>query len=190
MIELFDKNIKIDYVSLIEQLKKNKKLEDIGGAYYITTLTEDAPLTHNIEYYANIIRDKSILRNIINVAEIVSSDAYDSKEDVTDILDKAEQRLFSLSQDADKKRFKKVSPILAEVLDNWGNRKEGLSGLASNFYDLDNSYHEIFRNNKVKSLKVLTKEFDQISEYLFLNRPKKYEEKKFSEKLFFFSHIL
>ena len=139
MLILFENNHTIDYVSVIEQLKKNKKLKKIGDAYYITGLTEQAPSTQNVEYYAKLVREKSILRNIINVASNISNEAYDSKEDVTEILDRAEQTLFSLSKDADKGRFKNIEPILHEVLDNWVNRKEGtLTGIGTTFFELDN----------------------------------------------------
>ena len=138
MLILFEKNDIIDYVSVIEQLKKNKQLKKVGDAYYITGLTEQAPSTHNVEYYAKLVREKSILRNIINVAANISNEAYDNAQDVTEILDKAEQILFSLSKDADKGRFKEINPILHEVLDNWVNRKEGtLTGVPSSFFDLD-----------------------------------------------------
>ena len=88
---------------------------------------------------SDIFKEKSILRNIINVSRSLATEAYESKEDVNDILDKAEQTLFSLSKDADKGRFKEINPILHDVLDNWVNRKEGsLTGVASSFFDLDN----------------------------------------------------
>ena len=139
MLFLFEKNHQIDYVSIIEQLKKNKLLKDVGDAYYITGLTEKAPSAHNVEYYANLVKEKSILRNIINVSRSLTAEAYESKEDITEILDNAEQALFSLSKDADNKRFKNIEPILHEVLDNWGNRKKGsLTGVASSFFELDN----------------------------------------------------
>ena len=57
MLILFENNDTIDYVSVIEQLKKNKKLKQIGDAYYITGLTEQAPSTHNVEYYAKLVRE-------------------------------------------------------------------------------------------------------------------------------------
>ena len=99
MIFLFEKNHQIDYVSIIEQLKKNKVLKDVGDAYYITALTEKAPSAHNVEYYAKLVKEKSILRNIINVSRGLATEAYESKEDVTEILDNAEQALFSLSKE-------------------------------------------------------------------------------------------
>ena len=139
MVSLFDKNQQIDYVTILDKLKKNKQLEEIGDAYYITGLAENAPSAHNVEYYANIVKEKSILRNIINVAINISEQAYESKEDVNDILDKAEQTLFVLSQDADKTKFKKIDPILHDVLDEFGNRKSGsLIGVPTDFFELDN----------------------------------------------------
>ena len=124
MLFLFEKNIQIDYVTIIEQLKKNKVLEQVGDAYYITNLTEKAPSAHNVEYYAKLVKEKSILRNIINVSRGLTEEAYESKEDITEILDNAEQALFALSKDADSRRFKNIEPILHDVLDNWGNRND------------------------------------------------------------------
>ena len=139
MIELFDDNKTIDYVSLTDQLKKNKKLDEVGGAYFITGLSKNAPSAENIDYYAQIVKEKFILRQIIQVSRNISMEAYDSTEEVTSILDKAEQILFNVSQDAQKGRFKKIDPILHDVLDVWGNRKAGkLSGISSGFNDLDN----------------------------------------------------
>jgi len=139
MIFLFEKNIQIDYVTIIEQLKKNKVLDKVGDAYYITSLTEKAPSAHNVEYYAKLVKEKSILRNIINVSRGLTEEAYESKEDITEILDNAEQALFSLSKDADNRRFKSIEPVLHDVLDDWGNRKQGsLTGVRSNFFELDN----------------------------------------------------
>ena len=139
MVTLFENNHTIDYVSIIEELKKDKKLKEVGDTYYITGLTEKAPSSHNVEYYSKLVKEKSILRNIINVAVDISTEAYENKEDATKILDKAEQILFTLSKDADRTKFKKIEPILHEVLDNWGNRKSGsLTGIATSFFELDN----------------------------------------------------
>ncbi len=147
MVQLFEKNKNIDYVSLIDQLTKNKQLKDAGDSYYITGLSNNAPSSENVEYYAQIVNEKFILRQVIEVAINMSSEAYESKEDVTHILDKAEQILFNVSQDAQKGRFKKIDPILHDVLDNWGNRKAGhLTGVPSGFYDLDNILSG-FKNN-------------------------------------------
>ena len=139
MIELFDDNHKIDYISLTDKLKKNKQLSEIGGAYYITGLSNNAPSAHNVEYYVQIVKEKEILRRIISVSIDISTEAYESQEDASNILDKAEQVLFNVSQDVQKGKFQEIAPILHKVLDTWGNRKSGsLTGVPSGFYDLDN----------------------------------------------------
>jgi len=139
MSELFEENKNIDYISLSEQLKKNKQLKTVGGSYFITGLSNNAPSAHNVEYYVQIVKEKEILRRIISVAVDISTEAYESQEDAANILDKAEQILFNVSQDVQKGRFKEIEPILHEVLDIWGNRKSGsLTGVPSGFYDLDN----------------------------------------------------
>ena len=139
MNELFENNKNIDYISLSNQLKKKKQLDLVGGAYYITGLSNDAPSTQNVEYYADIVKEKEILRKIISVAIDISTEAYESSDDATKILDKAEQILFNVSQDVQKGKFKQIEPILHDVLDMWGNRKSGsLTGVPSGFYDLDN----------------------------------------------------
>jgi len=138
MSVLFEKNDAIDAISVTDQLKKIGKLEDVGGAYFITGLSSDVPSASNVEYYAKIVKEKEILRSIIQSAVQMSTQAYDSKEDATIVLDQAEQILFDLSQDAERGRFKSIEPVLHDVLDNWGSRKKGtLTGVPTGYYDLD-----------------------------------------------------
>ena len=87
MVSLYEKSIPIDSISLIEQLKKTKKLEDVGGAYYITGLSQEAPTAANAEYYAKIVREKETLRSIINTSIEMSTLAYAKEEEVSVILD-------------------------------------------------------------------------------------------------------
>ena len=139
ILELFEKNEVIDSVSLIDNLKKNKQLQKVGGAYYITGLSNEAPSYENIEYYANIVKEKFILRTIISVSKEISFDAYDEHLDVSTILDKAEQKLFNISQQSQLSQFTDVHSLLDKVLEDWAQRKQGtLTGIASGFSDLDN----------------------------------------------------
>ena len=136
---LFEKNETVDNITVTDELKKIGKLEEVGGAYFITGLSSDAPTASNVEYYARIIKEKEILRSIIHSAVQMSTQAYESSEDATIILDQAEQILFNLSQNAERGRFKPIEPILHDVLDNWGSRKKGtLTGIPTGYYDLDN----------------------------------------------------
>ena len=135
---LFEKNKTVDNITVTDELKKSKKLDEVGGAYFITGLSSDAPSAANVEYYAKIVKEKEILRSIIQSAVQMSTQAYDGTEDATIVLDQAEQILFNLSQDAERGGFKPIEPVLHEVLDNWGSRKKGtLTGIPTGYYDLD-----------------------------------------------------
>jgi replicative DNA helicase len=135
---LFEKNEAIDTISVTDQLKKSGKLEEIGGAYFITGLSTDTPSASNVDYYVKIVKEKEILRSIIQSAVQMSTQAYDSTEDATVVLDNAEQILFDLSQDAERGGFKPIEPVLHDVLDNWGSRKKGtLPGVPTGYFDLD-----------------------------------------------------
>ena len=122
IMQLFENNTAIDAVSLTNSLKKNKELESVGGAYYITGLSNEAPSHENIEYYASIVKEKYVLRTIIDVAKEISSEAFNDQLDVSSILDKAEQRLFEISQKSQLNKFSDVNSMLEQVLDNWANR--------------------------------------------------------------------
>ena len=139
MIALYDKSSPIDSVNLIEELKKTNNLDTIGGAYYITGLSQEAPSVSNSEYYAKIVKEKQILREIINTSIEMSSLAYEGQDEISTIIDKAEQHLFNISELSSKKKFEELSPMLDKVLEIWSNRKKGdITGVSSGFKDLDN----------------------------------------------------
>jgi len=138
MLDLYDKSIPIDSVNLTDQLKKNDKLEKVGGSYYITGLSQEAPSVSNAESYSKIIRDKHILRIIIDTSGKMNNLAYEEDE-IAEIIDKAEQHLFGISELTNKKKFQELGPMLHKVLEIWGNRKKGdITGVPSGFQDLDN----------------------------------------------------
>ena len=88
MLVMFDQSKEIDNISLIEQLKKTKKIDAVGGAFFVTGLSNDAPTASNVEYYAKIVKDKAILRTIINSSISMSELAYESSLSSIEILDK------------------------------------------------------------------------------------------------------
>ncbi len=138
IMELSNNQQTIDSITIIDYLNKNDNLKKVGDSYYITGLIEEAPSSENVEYYAKIVKDKYILRTIITTAIDMSSEAYDQKNDPVEILDFAEQKVFELSQKAEKGKFKEISPILEQVLDQWSSKNNGdLFGTPSGFIDLD-----------------------------------------------------
>ena len=150
MKDLSFESIPIDTVTLTDRFKKDNSLEKIGGAYYITGLSEDAPSSENIEYYLDIVKEKEILRTVIDTARDISSLAYDGTEESNDILDKAEQKLFNLSQSAHKGKFQSVDGLLQSVLEKWENRKTGdMLGIGTGFHDLDSKLSGLQRSDLI-----------------------------------------
>lgn len=148
MIKLFNENEPIDTISVIDRLKKNRDLEAVGGAYYITGLIEAVPTASNVENYAKIVLEKSLLRKIIQLAHDVSKDAYDDRQDVEDILDKTERSIFNITQNRLKGGFTQIESVLHESfeqLDKISSRKTDVIGVPSGLTDLDkltSGFHE------------------------------------------------
>ena len=138
MLELFEENETIDTITVVDKLQKSGELENVGGAYYIAGLSTETASSENVEYYGKIVADKSTLRHIISTSIDLSTLAYEGTSEVTDILDKAEQKLFALSQNFTRGGFVQIEDMLHDVLDKWGNHKKGqFLGVPSGFSDLD-----------------------------------------------------
>lgn len=138
MEDLDEDGDSIDNVTLIEKLKQKKQLDVVGGAYFITGLSSEAPTAANVEYYAKIVKDKAVLRKIIQTAVQMSDTAYDPAKNSTEILDKAESLLFETSKDSKKANFQDLKGMIHDVLDNWGKRKgDTHTGIPTGFIDLD-----------------------------------------------------
>jgi len=141
MIGLFQEGEPIDTISVVDKLKKNKQLEGVGGAYYITGLVEAVPTTANVESYAKIVLEKALLRQLILLSHELSSKAYDDREGVDDILDAAERSIFNITQKRLKGGFLPLEPILHqsfEALDAKSAKGGMITGVASGLADLDN----------------------------------------------------
>ena len=94
MLELYEKNEPIDLITLTEQLNKNEQLEEIGGASYLSSIVNLVPTSANIRYHAKIVKEKSILRNLISTATEIITTCYDAEGDVHELLDGAETKIF------------------------------------------------------------------------------------------------
>ena len=138
MLDLFEENETIDTITVVDKLQKSGELENVGGAYYIAGLSTETASSENVEYYGKIVADKSTLRHIISTSIDLSTLAYEGTSEVTDILDKAEQKLFALSQNFNRGGFVQIEDMLHDVLDKWGNHKRGqFLGVPSGFSELD-----------------------------------------------------
>ncbi|UCH62423.1 MAG: replicative DNA helicase [Fidelibacterota bacterium] len=141
MLELQNIGDPVDSVTLTNLLAKQGMLEKIGGAYYITGLVEELPSAANVEHYADIVREKHILREIIDTAYEMSTDAYEGQGEPNELLDSAEHRLFDLQRRSAGTKSVGIEPILHKSLTKIDkqhhDRKLGYTGLPSGFPDLD-----------------------------------------------------
>ncbi|MBN2364549.1 MAG: replicative DNA helicase, partial [Calditrichaeota bacterium] len=142
MVSLYDNSEPIDVITLSEELKKRNELDDIGGTYYLTELAASVPSAANIEYHLNIIRDKAILRQLIVVCNSIIKSAYEEGENSEKILDIAESEVLGISQSTRQKSYEWVKPLITETIHELeklhGTSREGITGVASGFHDLDN----------------------------------------------------
>jgi len=140
IIDLFDRNEPQDLVSVHNELKRKGKLEAAGGAVYLAELTETVPVASNIDYYARIVRDKAILRRLIQKTSDIASMCYEEAEDVDDILEYAESAVFELSQSKIKQSFHRLKDVIKDSIhkvEDLYEKKELITGVPSGFTDLD-----------------------------------------------------
>lgn len=140
MKELFLANSQIDWVTLVDMLVTKGIYDKSGGEDYIRTLSEAVPDALNVKDYARIIKEKSVLRQLIDACTEISNAAYSEQESVTNILDHAERLIFDIAQGRDTKNFRHVREILGNVLSNLQElttNKEATQGTQTGFSDLD-----------------------------------------------------
>ncbi len=137
---LFQKSSPVDILTVTAQLRQQGDLEMIGGAYYITELTNRVASAANIEYHARIISQKFIQRELIRISTTIINNAYEDTTDIFDLLDEAEKSLFDIAQNNLRRDSRKMDDILRESLDALEKLKDkvdGLTGIPSGFSALD-----------------------------------------------------
>ena len=140
MHELFLTNSEIDVVTLIDMLVVKGIYDKSGGEDYIRTLTEAVPDALNVKDYARIVKEKSILRQLIAACGEISEAAYSEQESVTSILDHAEHLIFNIAQGRDTKNFRHIREVLGDVyshLHELNTNKEATQGTQTGFSALD-----------------------------------------------------
>lgn len=140
MVQLFNEGEPIDTVSVMDLLKKNKELEKVGGAYYITGLVEAVPTAAHIERYIKIVMEKSILRRLITLSHTIAQEAYEDSQEIGDILDSVEKSIFNITQNQMKGGFKDIEGILKKTFDKidaLSQHKGNVIGVPTGLIDLD-----------------------------------------------------
>lgn len=137
---LFGKSEPIDILTVTNELKNLGELEMVGGPYYITMLTSRIASAANVEYHARIILQKHIQRELINISSEIIKDAYEDTTDVFNLLDKAEQNLFSVSETNLRRNFEDMQSLVKQAIEDIESARDSdshLRGVPSGFVDLD-----------------------------------------------------
>lgn len=139
MLDLFERNEPIDIVTTSQELKDQGKLETVGGRQFLADLAMSVATTANLEYYAHLVHDKAMLRNLIKAGTEIVTTSYE-ETDADAAIDKAERLIFSLAENRDMKQLVPIGDIVgdsfAKIEERYTNRDQ-LAGAPSGFYDLD-----------------------------------------------------
>ncbi len=139
IFQLFEDSEPIDLLTVSTRLKKNAKLELVGGDFYLISLTQKVSSSAHIEFHARIILQKFIQRSLIKISNEIIEDSYDETKDVFDLLDKAESKLYEVTQGNIKKSSETAQDLVIQAkkkIEEISN-KEGLSGIPTGFTKLD-----------------------------------------------------
>ncbi|HEU4341351.1 MAG TPA: replicative DNA helicase [Candidatus Binatia bacterium] len=140
MIELSDRSEPVDLITLSDFLKGRGELEAAGGTAYLASLADFVPTAANISFYARIVREKSILRHLINAATEIATRGFEEQGNVDEFLDTAEKVIFDISERKVKASFVAVGDMIKETLktvEKLYERKEMVTGVPTGYDDLD-----------------------------------------------------
>jgi len=140
MIVLFEKDRPIDPITLREELERSGELEQIGGVSFIASLMDGTPYLRNIEHYARIVRDKSLLRRLIIASNQIISECFEQEDESDLILDKAERAILDIADDRTKAGFVTVAEVAKrqlELVEQMAGRPQMITGLPTGFIDFD-----------------------------------------------------
>lgn len=139
IFELYQKSQPIDLLTVANLLKKNAKLDAVGGDFYLIRLTQKVASSSHIEFHSRIILQKYIQRKLISISSEIIENSYDETSDVFDLLDDAEAKLFEVTQGNIKKSSESSGELLKKSLKKIEeiSKKKGLSGLATGFKKID-----------------------------------------------------
>src|SRR5215467_6627167 len=137
---LAQKSQPIDILTVVEELRSKEVLEMVGGAYYVTKLTNTVVSSANIETHSRIILQKFIQRELIRISGEIIGDAYEDSTDVFDLLDDAESKLFEITNNHLRKNFDSIDTVLVKTIqriEDLRHKNEDISGVPSGFASLD-----------------------------------------------------
>ena len=140
MVNLYNRSEPIDLITVNDELTSMGMFEKVGGMEYLAMLPEKVPTTANVEKYIEIVEEKSMLRNLIKTANEIIELGYDQTEEVEDIMDSAEKKIFDLIQNKNQKGYADIKEVLVESftkLEELYNQKQTITGVPTGFAELD-----------------------------------------------------
>ncbi|HEK85498.1 MAG: replicative DNA helicase [Candidatus Saccharicenans sp.] len=141
MVTLMDRGQPIDLLTLSEEIQKSGNLEDIGGAAYLASLMDGVPRSLNIEYYVQIIKEKSLLRKLILSSAKIISSSYEQQVDPDTLISEAQQAIVEIAEEKIKPGFIPLGVLttsMLETIHQLAERREAVTGVPTGFIDLDN----------------------------------------------------
>jgi len=140
MVELFNEGKPVDLITLQDRLKEKDVPAQVSSLEFIRDLVAAVPTSANVRYYAQIVRDKSVLRKLIKSAEETANDCYLDKENLDSIIEKAEKSVFNIVQNRGSKEFTDIKDVVLRSIDSIeaaAKNQGSVTGVATGFYDLD-----------------------------------------------------
>jgi replicative DNA helicase len=152
MLKLNDDGKVVDLVTVTEELAAAKLIEDTGGVSYLSELASSVPTAANIEYYARIVEEKSLLRRLIRTATEIASDGYSREDEVEALLSEAEKNILAVAQRKNAGSFHNIKDVLVRTYDNieeMHNRVGEITGISTGFAELDRMTAGFQRNDLI-----------------------------------------
>ncbi len=140
IMNLYNRSEPVDIITLKDELESMDKFEQVGGYEYLASLPDKVPTTANVQKYVKIVEEKAILRKLIRTANEIIELGYSPTEDVEDIMDGAEKKIFDIMQSKNQKGYTPIKDILVESftkLEELYNRKQHITGVPTGFSELD-----------------------------------------------------
>ena len=140
LINLSERDEPADLITLTNELRKIDQLDSIGGASYLASLIDSVPTAANIEYYARIVKEKAILRKLIQTSTEIITQSYEDRGDVEGFLDEAERAIFEISEKRVRPSFYPIREIVKQsftTIERLFKKKEAVTGVPSGFKELD-----------------------------------------------------
>ena len=137
---LYEQKIPLDSTTIIDELDKKKNLNAIGGVEYISEVIDSVATAANLEYYIKIVKEKALLRSLIDTSTEIITNAYEDDEDITELLESAEKRILNISRERQSTDFIHIKDAIAiaqENLEKLSKNNSDMTGIPTGFYDLD-----------------------------------------------------